>query len=78
MRSYGSRSSIFGRAFLAWMTSSLPLSNTSTTVSSNRPGAFEPEAQLPRRGFVIEILDPQRPGCRLPRVVGRDPAAKCR
>ena len=45
-------------------------------VLTSRP-QFEPEAPLPRRGFVIEILDPQRPGCPLPRVVGRDPAAKC-
>ncbi|WP_316043757.1 hypothetical protein [Microbacterium testaceum] len=40
--SHGRRSSICGRAFIAWMTSSFPLSKVSTTVSINRPSRSKP------------------------------------
>lgn len=47
---HGRRSSICGRAFIAWIINSFPLSKTSTTTSSRRPWVSNPKRSW-RAGF---------------------------
>ena len=63
-------SKYFRRAVMAWMTISSPLSKTNTTVSSRRALASKPKRKFPvRRAVLAEGLNPQRPLCRLQRVL---------
>jgi len=66
----GRRSRYLLRAGMAWMTNSSPPSKTRTTVSSSRALVSKPQAQLPvGRAALLERVDPQRPLCRLDRIL---------
>jgi hypothetical protein len=67
----GKRSMYVLRAGIAWMTISSPLSKTRTTVQLGT--GVEALAKLPvERATLVEGLNPQRPLCRLDRILRRD------
>jgi hypothetical protein len=64
----GKRSRYFLRAGIAWMTISSPLPKTRTTVQLGT--GVEAQAKLPvGRATLVEGLNPQRPLCRLDRIL---------